>query len=789
MSDNNLLTVGSAAATLDGERARADADSPMLGVKVLLVANTGWYLRNFRAGLIRGLQRVGAEVVAACPYDSHVEWLKDCGVRHHTWRLSRSGMNPLVELAAIQSLCRIYRQERPSFVHHFTVKPILYGTAAARLSGVQRVVNSVTGLGHVFLSDRLAARLVRPFIRRWYAGALSARGGRAVFQNRDDLMLLAESCPELAASAILTRGSGVDLERFHPAATDRQNGNGQKCALFVGRLLHEKGIREFVEASRLSRQRWTDSRFLVCGSPDPGNPSSVAADTLEQWKREGTVEFLGHVDRIEQHIAQADVVVLPSYREGTPRVLLEAAAMAKAIVATDVPGCREVVGHGENGLLVPPRDPVSLADAIEELFVDDSLRADFGRAGRRRMKERFDERFVVKQTMRVYDELLRGEETESGRMCERARRRGGETARGRRGKTISVSGSGPSTLDPRPSSLTPDSGGTRRLDKGVLVISLDLELAWGTRGRPAARHVGPFLDGTRDAIRGLLGLFATYGVSATWAVVGALLMGSREAGRRHAWLADRSYDDVPSGDSSSEPFWYAEDVLESLVEHNVPQEIACHTLTHRFVDASSAGREAFRRELRLFRELFDELYLEQPTTFIFPKAKMGHFDVLAEEGFRCIRGPESGWFESLPGVLGPAAFRLLDAKLACRPRVDRPRRTNEGLWVVPSSQFYSPFLSVGSRVSIDERVRKAIKGLRWAARHRRVFHLWTHPFNLGMGTDDLLGGLDRILREARRLSETEELDIASMGQLVDQLDSCVHEPVRNGRSQAAFTLQ
>jgi len=640
---SSLSQATPSATPLETQRSETNADLPALRGKVLLVANTGWYLRNFRGGLICGLQRAGAEVVAVCPYDSHVEWLKKRGVRCHDWSLNRSGMNPLADLRAMQTLCRIYRRERPDLVHHFTIKPILYGTVAARWSGVRRVVNSVTGLGHVFMSDRLAARLARPLIRHWYARALSTRGGRAVFQNRDDLTLLAESRPELAVSAILTRGSGVDLERFRPAATGRHNGNGQKCALFVGRLLHEKGICEFVEASRLCRQQWHDSRFLVCGSPDPGNPSSVTADTLERWKRENSVELLGHVDGIEHHIAEADVVVLPSYREGTPRVLLEAAAMAKPIVASDVPGCREVVRHGENGLLVPPKDAASLADAIQQLFLDDSRCFDYGRAGRRRIEERYDERLVVEQTMQVYHELLPGEKTEASHASAPTLRPNPPAP------ALTPRNSGLWTLDSGPPPPTPNTSHlSPNLARGALVISLDFELAWGTRGRPAATRVGPFLQGTRDAIRGLLDLFNTYEVGATWAVVGALLTGGGRHSDRRGWLADCGCDDVPTGDSSSEPHWYAEEVLEWLVEHNVPQEIACHTLTHHFVDASDAGRDSFRCDLRRFRELFDELYLEQPTTFIFPKAKMGHFDVLAEEGFDCIRGPESGWFEPLP---------------------------------------------------------------------------------------------------------------------------------------------
>jgi hypothetical protein len=210
--------------------------------------------------------------------------------------------------------------------------------------------------------------------------------------------------------------------------------------------------------------------------------------------------------------------------------------------------------------------------------------------------------------------------------------------------------------------------------------------------------------------------------------------------------------------------------LEWLLDHPAGQEIACHTLTHRFVDPTAEGRELFREELQRYRRLFDERYLEQPTSFIFPKAKMAHYDVLVQEGFRCIRGPEDKWFESLPGTLPSAGFRLLDAKLAVRPKVGLPRQTPEGLWVLPSSQFYSPLMSVGKRVSVHARVRKATKGLRQAASRKQLFHLWTHPFNLGMRTDELLGGFEEILREACRLRDAGELEILTMRELTARLD-------------------
>jgi len=695
--------------------------------KVLLVANTAWNLHNFRRGLIRALAQEGCDVVAVCPRDRYVESLSDHGARWIDWKLDRASMNPLRDWGSVVRLRQIYREETPDLVHHFTIKSILYGTLAAKQAGVQRIVNNVTGLGHVFVSNRPAARLVRPSIRRWYRWALTTQGARPIFQNLDDLTALSNHTHELAARATLTQGSGVDLKRFAPDDSAAADTNERPCVLFAGRLLEEKGIREFVRATELNHERGSRATFVACGSPDPGNPSSIDDACLDRWRGEGLIEFPGHVDGIERQMRKADLVVLPSYREGAPRVLLEAAAMEKPVVASDVAGCRDVVTHGHNGLLVPPRDSDALADAMQTLLGDESLRKTMGRAGREMAVNKFDERTVVQQTTNLYEEMLRSEHP-----------------------AHSV-------------------GEPARIEKGVMLMSFDFELAWGTRGRPAARHCKPFWEGTREAISGLLKLFERYDAPATWAIVGALLMGGKR--ERHPWLADASFSDIPVGNSTTHPHWYAEDILEMLASHPVNQEIGCHTLTHRFIKPGAAGRDAFREELQRFRVLCDELYLDQPTSFIYPKAKMAHFDVLVEEGFRCIRGPENKWFESLPGVRVPAAMRLVDAKLARPPRVELPERLPCGLWVLPSSQFYSPFMSVGKRVSVGQRVRKAIKGLRLAAEQNRVFHLWTHPFNLGVRSDELLDGMDQILHEARRLCDAGQLEIKTMGDMTSELDA------------------
>ena len=213
------------------------------------------------------------------------------------------------------------------------------------------------------------------------------------------------------------------------------------------------------------------------------------------------------------------------------------------------------------------------------------------------------------------------------------------------------------------------------LPQGAFVVSLDFELAWGTRGRPSASTVGPYLDGTRDAIDRMLDLFQQYGISATWVMVGGLVLGGK---KRHALLSDPRYLDIPIGDHRSEPHWYADDILEKICAIEPKQEIGCHTLTHMFVNETQASREQFDWELGEFVKLFGRLGLPSPESFIFPKHYMHHFDLLAKHGFKCYRGPESGWFERLPTPHLRGAMRLINSRLRRTPVVGYPVDRQKG---------------------------------------------------------------------------------------------------------------
>jgi glycosyltransferase involved in cell wall biosynthesis len=372
--------------------------------KILLVANTGWYLYNFRLPLARLLRSQGVEPVLVSPRDAYVARLESEGFRCVEFALNRRSRNPLRELLVVADLIRIYRAERPGAVHHFTIKCVLYGTLAAKLTGIRAVVNAVTGLGPVFLGTDWKARALRPLLKWFYRNVLTARRVRVVFQNQDDLQTFTNLHLVIPDRTIIIRGSGVDLQRFSPRPSHPDE-PPTPIVLFASRLMREKGIGEFVEAVRLLKRRQVKAVFQVAGSPDPGNHSSLSPEDLKSWQEEGLVDLLGHVDEVDDLIAHASLVVLPSYREGTPRILLEAAAMGKPIVATDVPGCREAVVHGENGLLVPVRDAPALADAIETLLKDSALRAKMGENGRRKMVREFDCEDVAWRTGQVYIKL------------------------------------------------------------------------------------------------------------------------------------------------------------------------------------------------------------------------------------------------------------------------------------------------------------------------------------------------------------------------------------------------
>lgn len=372
-------------------------------MKIVLFANTDWYLYNFRRSLALGLRDAGHEVLLLSPDGPYGEKLRALGLHWQALPMDRRSLNPLREAALLWHLWRLLRREQPALVHGFTIKCAVYGSLAARLAGVPARVNAATGMGYVFISGSLKARLLRPLVRALLKLALGGKGARLILQNPDDLALFVQAGLVAPDNVRLIPGSGVDCTRFHP---DPQRTPGQRLrVLLPARLLWDKGLAEYVEAARLLREQGRAVDFLLAGAPDPGNPASVPAATVRDWVAEGVLEWLGQVDDMPELLRGVDVVALPSYREGLPKGLIEAAASGCALIATDVPGCREVVQHDVDGLQVPVRDGPALAQAIARLQDAPPLRARLAEAGRRKALTRFDERIVIRDTLAVYREL------------------------------------------------------------------------------------------------------------------------------------------------------------------------------------------------------------------------------------------------------------------------------------------------------------------------------------------------------------------------------------------------
>lgn len=375
-------------------------------MRVLLFANTDWYLYNFRRSLALALREAGHDVVLVSPPGEFGLRLRALGLRWIAAPMERRSLNPWRELRFLAWLTRLLVEEHVDLVHSFTIKCAVYGSAAARLAGVRARVNAVAGMGYVFTNEAFAARLLRPIVRGLMRLTLGGRGARLILQNPDDVEYFAASRMVEASSIRLIPGSGVDCGKFSPG-DDRGDGRqGGVRVVLPARILWDKGVGEFVQAARILRASGRHLQFLLAGAPDPGNPASVPKEQIDGWCREGLLDWLGHVEDMPSLYRSADIVALPSYREGLPKGLIEAAACRVCLVTTDVPGCRDVVKDGVDGLLVPPRDADALAGAIALLYDDAELRERLAASARARAFREFDERIVIARTMEVYDELL-----------------------------------------------------------------------------------------------------------------------------------------------------------------------------------------------------------------------------------------------------------------------------------------------------------------------------------------------------------------------------------------------
>jgi glycosyltransferase involved in cell wall biosynthesis len=388
-------------------------------LKILFLANTEWYLYNFRLELAKFLREREFDVIMISPAGPYAARLQAEGFRWIELAMKRRSVHPARELAVLRQISSIYAAEKPDIVHHFTIKCVVYGSLMAWWHGIHNRVNAVAGMGYVFTSDSIRARILRPIVRALMKSVAGGNRARLIAQNSDDFAALCTSRLARRENIRLIRGSGVNIVKFRPREGTRDMSPTR--VLFAARLLTDKGIAEFIDAARHLKQANVAVEFLLAGMPDAGNPTSILLAQVAQWEGQGLVRYLGHVDDMPSLLDQVDMAVLPSYREGAPRSLIEAAAAGLPIVTTDVPGCREIVEHGVNGLLVPPRQVLPLVEAIRFLHERPQERWRMGQAGREKVQNEYDQRIIFEQTLAVYHELLANSPDASKRQAKHQR--------------------------------------------------------------------------------------------------------------------------------------------------------------------------------------------------------------------------------------------------------------------------------------------------------------------------------------------------------------------------------
>ncbi len=368
--------------------------------KVLIVLNTAWNLVNFRAGLIRVLVAHGYEVIAVAPYDEYADRLEELGCRFVALPMDNKGTHPGRDLLLTIRFLKLLRKERPDVFLGYTVKPNIYGSFAAHLLYIP-VINNIAGLGAVFIRNNWLTR----FVRLLYKLALS-RSHHVFFQNNEDLELFVDQSLVSIRKVSRLPGSGINLSDFTYMPSTAIDNSSFKFIL-VARLLWDKGVGEYVNAAKIVRREYPNVKFQILGFLDVKNPSAVSTEQMNEWVDEGLVAYLGVTDDVKPYLVASDCVVLPSYREGLPRSLLEATAIGRPIIATDVTGCRDVVDHGVNGLLCNVRDSDDLANKMLQMIeMTPNERAVMGRAGRQKVETEFDENIVIDHYLNAINNAL-----------------------------------------------------------------------------------------------------------------------------------------------------------------------------------------------------------------------------------------------------------------------------------------------------------------------------------------------------------------------------------------------
>jgi len=366
---------------------------------IAISLNTTWNIYNFRLGLIKALQKEGYKVIAISPKDEYVQKLEKDGVEHHHIDMNNKGANPLEDLKLIFDYYRLFKKIDPDIVLSYTIKPNIYGSFASLFLKIPIVCN-VSGLGTVFLNNSLSSKIAKQL----YKVAFKIPK-KVFFQNKDDRDLFVKNkLIDIKITDILP-GSGIDTTKFAPIDIKREDEKTR--FLMIARLVSDKGLYEYLKAAELIKQKYTNVEFLLLGAFYPGNPTAITKDELDLWIKKGIVNYLGVSDYVKEEIAKVDCVVLPSYREGLSRVLLESAAMAKPIITTDVPGCKDVVDDGINGFLCKVKDYKDLAKKMERfLKTDEKERLLMGKQSRKKICENFAEEVVIEKYLKLLKNIL-----------------------------------------------------------------------------------------------------------------------------------------------------------------------------------------------------------------------------------------------------------------------------------------------------------------------------------------------------------------------------------------------
>ncbi len=371
--------------------------------KLLYVVTEDWLFCLHRLDLAKAAMNNGFDVLVATKVDKHADEIIEAGVKLFPLPFTRGLQNPFREIRVILQLVKLYRQEKPDIVHHVALKSIMYGSLGVIFAKVPAVVNSVTGLGHVFSGKTLAITFSCQFLKQVFRFMLPRKNSIVIFQNSDDQEYFLAQKMATANQSKLIEGSGVNIERFIPSP----EASGKPVVLLASRMLWEKGVEFFIQASRYLKQKHVSADFVLAGMIDAQNPDGIPEVQLKNWEREGVIQWWGCRDDMPEVFAKTHIVVLPTfYGEGVPKTLLEAGACGKPIVATDVPGCREVVKNNVNGFLVSPKNFEELAKAIEILLSDAELRRQFGEKGREIVVNDFSSEQVTTKTIEAYQELL-----------------------------------------------------------------------------------------------------------------------------------------------------------------------------------------------------------------------------------------------------------------------------------------------------------------------------------------------------------------------------------------------